>query len=293
MSFHTITHGKWILIGEHSVLRGSPALVFPLRSRTMELHYEASDSALQVSFEGESGREMEGLFWAVLERACDLMRVPRSMIRGKLTLTSNIPIGAGLGASAAFCVAMTRWFRFAGWLRGDDLYEFARTLEDLFHGESSGLDIAVAISDQGLHFERNGRRVALVPKWTPKWFISSTGQRGITSEAVNKVKRLLSEDPLRGQALDQQMREAALTCEQALALDEASGFALLAASITKAAECFEAWGLSEGAVSEHLNVLREAGAVAVKPTGSGGGGYVLSLWREEPPAAVRPLLIPC
>ncbi len=293
MSFRTVAPGKWILAGEHSVLRGSPALVFPLRSRCLEL--EAFDGAgpLQLSLDGEHGKEMEPLFWAVLERACDLMRMPKSMIRGKVEIRSTIPIGAGLGASAAFCVSMTRWFQYAGWLKTDHLAEFARTLENLFHGESSGVDIAVALSGEGLHFERGGPTLSLVPQWQPKWFISYTGQRGITSEAVLKVKALAAVDPEKFERLDQQMRESVRQCELALAANEANGFPQLVEGLNLAKQCFRSWGLADGNVADHLGLLEQAGAAAVKPTGSGGGGYVLSLWKTDPPEKLKSQLIPC
>jgi mevalonate kinase len=42
-----------------------------------------------------------------------------------------------------------------------------------------------------------------------------------------------------------------------------------------------------------MEMLKKAGAVAVKPTGSGGGGYVLSLWTTQPPEELLSKLIPC
>ncbi|HRO67617.1 MAG TPA: hypothetical protein PL182_08640 [Pseudobdellovibrionaceae bacterium] len=293
MAFQTESFGKWILAGEHAVLRGSPALVFPLKSRSMKISHEDGAEPLSVEFRGSKGSELEPLFWAVLERACDLMRTPRSGLKGRLRIESTIPIGAGLGASAAFCVAMTRWFHHLGHLKKSDLAEFARTLENLFHGESSGVDIAVAISGEGLHFEREGRQFAVVPKWRPRWFISYTGQRGVTSDAVNKVKRLIEEKPEEGRRLDDRMKQAARDGERALMMEEGEGLSLLIRSIDQAGSCFEAWGLAEGAVKQHLEILKSAGAIAVKPTGSGGGGYVLSLWSETPPSTLRETLIPC
>ncbi len=293
MAFETESFGKWILAGEHAVLRGSPALVFPLKSRSMRLSHREGVEPLRVEFVGAHGAELEPLFWAVLERACDLMKIPRLSLLGFLRMESTIPIGAGLGASAAFCVAMTRWFHHLGHLQKNDLAEFARTLENLFHGESSGVDIAVAMSGEGLHFEREGRQFELVPNWKPKWFISYTGQRGVTSDAVAKVKRLLAEDPVLGLSLDERMKQAAQQCESALLMEEQPGFALLSQSIEDAASCFKQWGLIDGAVEQHMTQLRESGAVATKPTGSGGGGYVLSLWQTEPSPEIREQLIPC
>lgn len=291
--FRTQSYGKWILAGEHAVLRGSPALVFPLASRSMKLEFFQENQPLLVTLSGPHGSELEPLFEAVLERACDLMRVPRTTLSGRLMVESSLPIGAGLGASAAFCVIMTRWFCNRGFIQAEGMADFARTLENLFHGESSGVDIAVALSGQGLHFERDGKQFAMVPRWTPHWYISYTGQRGVTSDAVQKVKALISKRPLEGRRLDFQMSEAVSGCERALSLSEAEGLPLLAQSIQKAADCFKEWGLSEGLVDQHLRVLRESGALAVKPTGSGGGGFALSLWSEPPPESLKDLLIPC
>ena len=85
-------------------------------------------------------------------------------------ISNSIPVGAGLGASAALCVAVGRWICWKGWLAESELPEFCRKLEDLFHGESSGVDVAVAISEKGLHFERNGARYTVSANWNPLWF---------------------------------------------------------------------------------------------------------------------------
>lgn len=38
--FQTTTHGKWILAGEHTVLRGHGALVFPILGKKLTLSYK-------------------------------------------------------------------------------------------------------------------------------------------------------------------------------------------------------------------------------------------------------------
>ena len=49
-------------------------------------------------------------------------------------------------------------------------------------------------------------------------------------------------------------------------------------------QCFESWGLITPDMSSIIQNLYQRGALAVKPTGSGGGGYLLSLWEtpEKP-----------
>lgn len=292
-TFQCQAFGKWILAGEHAVLRGSPALVFPIRTRSLHLTYFQNEADLDVQLDGDHGVELKLLVWTVLEKACELRHIERAKLKGELVLESSLPVGAGMGASAALCVALVRWLGFLGFVPESEYYEFSRQLENIFHGESSGVDIAVALSGQGLRFSRSGERALLEPKWKPHWYISYSGKRGITLDAVSKVKSLLAENPARGQELDARMSEAVLLADQALHVNADDGLLQLAKAIDLAATCFDEWKLNEGAPAEHIQWLKDHGAIAVKPTGSGGGGYVLSLWKALPPENIRHKLIPC
>lgn len=292
-NFSCTSYGKWILAGEHSVLRGCPALVFPIRSRQLELNYEYSTKPVELKLFGEHGNDLQLLVWGVLEKACEQLSIQRSQLTGHLQISSSIPVGAGMGASAALCVALTRWLGFLGFVKEADYYEFSRTLENLFHGESSGVDIAVALSGSGLRFVRDGSRESFTPRWEPQWYISYSGKRGVTVDAVNKVKELIKKAPSLGQQLDERMQKAVELAQTALLEERETGFIKLQKALEIAGSCFEAWNLNEGLPEAHMKMLMTKGAVAVKPTGSGGGGYVLSLWNQQPPAELESILIPC
>ena len=292
-NFETQSFGKWILAGEHSVLRGIPALVFPLKSRALQLNYVAGPGPLELILDGEHGEELQLLVWGVLEKACDLKKIKRTSLSGKLHLRSSIPVGAGMGASAALCVALTRWMGSLGFVPEAEYYDFARTLENLFHGESSGVDIAVSLSGQGLLFSRQGERKDLKPTWQPRWYISYSGKRGVTLDCVNKVKALIAQNPALGEKIDSEMKDAVELSLKAITMNESEGMPLLAKAMDLASQCFHQWGLSEGAPQKQMDWLTENGALAVKPTGSGGGGYILSLWKQSPPEEITKKLIPC
>jgi mevalonate kinase len=289
--YRTETFGKWILAGEHAVLRGSPAVAFPLTSRSLKLEYIPTGEPLAVEFAGENGTDLNLLFYGVLENALARLHVSEPQT-GIFKITSSLPVGAGLGASAALCGAVGRWCgEGQGWIKPEEIYEFSRNLEDLFHGESSGVDLAVSLSAQGVRFVRGGDRSTVKPAWWPKLYLSYSGQRGMTSDCVAKVKKLFEDDPLKAEALDAKMREAVQMAEVALEDPSANGWEMLRRAINMANGCFTDWGLSTGELKKHLHDLHKAGASAVKPTGSGGGGYVLSLWKDDPPATLKKVLV--
>ncbi len=280
--FTTITYGKWIFSGEHSVLRGGPALVFPLFNKKLELDYVRliSDLNLTVLASGENASDILELFPGVLAKALSILNRPYEKIKGTIQFKNELPLGSGMGASSSLCVAFSRWFNFLELVKEDEIYEFARQLENIFHGESSGVDIAVVMHAKPLVFKRPNIIEILEVKNSQYLYLSHTGQKGITKECVNKVNSFIKANPSDGKRLDEKMIAATLRALQFYTRksDQTSSSEELALILNAGYECFKEWGLTKDRVDVHIKLLRSAGALAVKPTGSGGGGYVLSLW---------------
>jgi mevalonate kinase len=286
--FRTQTYGKWILLGEHAVLRGYKALVFPIKQKQLLLHYQALPQSLSASFSGESGKIIEHLFWRVVKHAQHLQHSSIQALHGHFHIECNIPIGEGLGASAALCVALARFLHAQQWI--EEPLSFAQELEHLFHGKSSGLDIAGVSSEQGIAFQK-GLISPCENTWHPHWYLSSSGQRGLTLDCIKTVQNLWQQDPKKAQSIDKNMEKAVERAEEALHSHHPQRLAWLAESIEEGARCFQEWGLLSKPLEVHMQTLKAQGALAVKPTGSGKGGYVLSLW-ETPPLSTSFALWP-
>lgn len=282
-AFETRTYGKWILAGEHTVLRGGRALVFPLKSQFLDWRfYPESSGALEVVIPEGYPSEFKLLFWSVFEKACQIKEISPQKFSGRLEMKAEILVGSGLGASATLCVALTRWFAQLGLVKKDEMFVFAKILEDVFHGESSGVDVAVVLSENGLIFQRGHEPQEFHAKWQPEWYLSHCGEKGITKECVQKVRALGERDPALLHKLDEKMKASVELCHKSLLADPQSGFRGLVEALQGAEQVFEEWGLVTPALQRHMKALKDSGAVAMKPTGSGGGGFVLSLWNEKP-----------
>lgn len=277
-SFTTSAHAKCIIAGEHTVLRGKPAIVFPIFAKILKLSYFETAS---VSHENNFQNPFSDYLMNIVGKAVRIVQSQKVNVSfDQFIIENNIPIGAGIGFSAAASVVIGRWLTWMKLLKEEDFFSFCCEFENNFHGKSSGLDIAGSMNNSGIYYEI-GHMHPLKINWTPNLFISYCGIPKNTKKAVQHVNEVREEQPELGEAVDKKMHQSVAMVEEALAMDQNGGLQLLIEAIGLANDCFASWGLIPTTMQDHIDWIKKNGALAVKPTGSGEGGYVLSLWDQN------------
>jgi len=212
--------------------------------------------------------------------------------QGQLEIDSSIPMQSGLGSSAAYCVAFTKWMLFISGEKIDLLkqIDIATEMESLFHGQSSGMDVACVAFEKPIIFKK-GEVPRSMPEWEifQEWFeLRDSGVRGQTSYAVQKVNSIRAKDLLKFDQIDLEMNLAVLESIQGFGMfvrgevTEHKCLEILIKSIKMADKCFLEWGLYEDSnrmlLSQRENFQRLS--QATKITGSGMGGYWIVLLKK-------------
>ncbi|MGZ3689090.1 MAG: mevalonate kinase family protein [Bdellovibrionota bacterium] len=282
-AFQAHVPGKWVLTGEHAVIRGQTAIALPLADRSLFLQFRPhhQDHLSVIPNDAEVVlRELIEAFAEKWEAEGRSFRRPH----GTLGIQSTIPIGAGLGSSAALCVAFSRWIGTSMNLPESEWTGLATQLEHRFHGRSSGMDVAVISANTPISFTRERGATALGIRKLPKFTFHDTGLRCRTSECVVRVERFREDFPTRAMELDEAMGAASrLAMEGLFRYDAGShdeGLVRIGNAMRQAQECFLSWELVPGDALRIENELRQQGALAVKMTGAGGGGMLVALWAD-------------
>jgi mevalonate kinase len=270
--------GKWVLSGEHSVLRGGLAVALPHPHFRLALRFHPQPGGGLLTAPSEA-KELAG---ALVDQVFALAgRSSQARPEGLLEIQSTIPFGAGLGSSAALCVALVRWLSEPLGIELARVGEIATRLEDRFHGKSSGMDVAVTSLGRAIRYRiEDGQRCAdpIQVSNLPRFTFHDMGLRKKTNEAIAKVERFRFEHPARGEEIDQRMMEASRMVVKALEEREPD-FERLAEAMRLGQSCYREWDLIPEAAAEIERKLLSEGAAAVKLTGAGGGGFLVALWR--------------
>lgn len=276
--------GKVILFGEHAVVYGQPAIAVPLNSLratatitaaehiSEKLIVDAPGIAVHTCFDELA--EDHPLAAAILEtmRTLNISEAPG----GTLRLQSALPVAAGLGSSAATTIAIARALaaRFATELPAASAAQIASAVEHLHHGSSSGIDPTVIAHNAAICFTKHKDPEFIYPHTSLELVIADSGTTGSTREAVNAVRKLHSDRPVRFSGIFAEI--GALTFSARAPL-EAGKHAVLGALMNANHGLLQAIGVSTSLLDALCAAAIQAGAYGAKLTGAGTGGCMIAL----------------
>lgn len=270
-------HGKSILIGEHAVVYGAPAIAFPLH-----------DLKVKATVTGSAASHIDSeVFSGAITIAPERLRPPLAAMheaagrfgldpdRLHLRVNSPIPVERGLGSSAAVSTAIVRAVADAAGQKLTDSERFAlvQHAEQVAHGTSSGLDAHAVAADTALRF-RSGTPTPLRSKVPVTLVIADTGNPGKTSIAVGGVRQLRENHPRFVNGLIDKLASLTDGAERALLLGTLPDLGQI---LTEAHFTLDELGVSSPDLNALSKAAREAGALGAKMTGGGLGGCIIAL----------------
>jgi mevalonate kinase len=213
--------GKLVLSGEHAVLYGNPALAMAINRYVVatiteemlpQILFDLADLAhrstlsihsltkLKERIKRKYHRFVRGEYSIrqVLQKPFELAQVALGIFAGSLNLSlphgvkihvqSDIPIGCGMGSSAAtiICVmhAIARYLKVP--LTSDALFQLALETENMQHGHSSGLDLRMALHGGCLYVSDTTIEERALPK-VPMTLINTGKPQTTTGQCVESV----------------------------------------------------------------------------------------------------------
>lgn len=270
-------HGKVILIGEHAVVYGQPAIALPVNSVeaavTLRLFDTARiDSDLYVGLSNAAPEEVAPVLAAV-----DAVTKAAGFEKGQVgvTIRSTVPVGRGLGSSAAVAGAIVDAAASVTGLRwtADDRYELIQTAERVAHGTPSGLDARTVISDHPVYFQQG--HASRIEVGAPFAFvIADTGRPSFTAQALAGVRALHELDHDMASGAIKRLGELTGSARIALADGDIS---TLGSIMTEAHGLLTRIDVSSHELNDLVTAALDAGAIGAKLTGGGLGGCIIAL----------------
>lgn len=212
MNAITRSPGKLILSGEHAVVQGCPALAMAVTlEATLQTDWQEAPVLTfhlpgrpAVSFPLDALPDLLADTRSRHQSAPGKCPEPESLLAAcaalihpsqgmHLRFSSDIPLGAGLGSSAAFILALLKNLNPA--LSDHALFALAVEGENFQHGRSSGLDVACSLQGGLIHFV-SGRVSKLPIPTLPDFRVYDSGKpQSSTGECVSRSREVFARQP--------------------------------------------------------------------------------------------------
>lgn len=278
--------GKVILLGEHAVVYGRPAIAVPVTEVQAQARVEAGAVGQgTVILAPDLARQV------LLREVTDydpLARIVRSTLAAlkrerdpdlTITVTSTVPIARGMGSGAAVSTAIVRALaqHFKQWLPSRAISELVYQTEVLHHGTPSGIDNTVVAFEKPIYFVRDrGWEVFWVG--TPFLLaIADTGIKSSTKEVVGDLRQRYEAEPDRYNLLFEGVEQVVRAARSAI---EQGRPEALGGLMNENHLLLQDLGVSCPELDRLVVAAQEGGALGAKLSGAGWGGNMIALVTE-------------
>ena len=274
---------KLILIGEHSVVYGQPAIAlpFPLIGVESVVEYSPGDIYLKSDlYEGVIDNAPKLLLGIVstIKHTLKELKLPYKDLL--IEVKSTIPPGKGLGSSAAVATAVVKsLFAYSEQTyTNEQVLEFANIAETHAHGSPSGIDSLTVNSDKPVWYQREESVKYIETKGDFHFIVADSGSEADTKTAVGTVKELMKATPQKIERTMNHLGEITYQVRESL---ESSSKQMLGYLLNEAQKELVTLGVSNSRLNAIINLALEEGALGAKLTGAGNGGCIIALAKNE------------
>ncbi len=265
--------GKVILLGEHFVVHGAPALAAGIENKVF-VEVEPADKTDLITKQYVI-REMS---FAGINAVFKAMNIGENF---RIHLTGNLPTTGGLGSSAAFCVALVRALAsYKGLnLTKEEVNRYAFEGERAFHGNPSGIDNFVATYGGIVIFKKGEEFHKFIEPMIPvNLVVSYTGKISETPKMIERVRKFREGNEERFMQLMDEASELVYRGANAVERGKIEELGLM---MNQNQTLLSEIGVSIEENDEVTGLMRDAGALGAKLTGGGGGGCCVALVRDK------------
>ena len=282
--------GKIILLGEHAVVYGRPAIALPI-PLAVEAMVRREGQGINIviprwGLEQPVHANTQGLSGILAKILNDL-----DLDRENMTIEvfPHIPRAMGLGGSSALAVAILRALdaQFDLGMDNSRINELAYECEKAAHGTPSGVDNTVATYGTPLRYQQvDGKPIFRDLRLTEplQLVVGITGRESLTADTVAQVRNAWTQHPDRYNSIFDQIGSLTEAAEQAL---EQGKLGDLGDLMNLCHGYLNALQLSTPELEELIHIARANGALGAKLTGGGGGGSMIALCPDNPDAVAQ------
>lgn len=271
-------HGKIILIGEHSVVYSQPAIALPFKGVQVTTTITESDK-LTIDCVYHKGsldtapKQLDNIKIVLKET---LTRLDKKNARFHIEIESTIPQERGMGSSAAVANATIAaiFDYFDEPLDSKLQFELAQIAEAVSHGDPSGLDAYITVSDKPVYFVKGEAVVELNIATKGYLIVGDTGEKGQTKLAVQALGERKQANP---QLINELIYGLGRLTYSVKELLKGNDLYTIGSIINKSQQYLSQMGISNPSLNNLISISNESGSLGSKLTGGGWGGCMFAL----------------